>query len=228
MTDVSSTPFLARRHARHAVLVGVLAAIVLVVTLVANRGGSDDTSPPRPDASTSPEPTASATPLADYDTTALVVQRAGFCDLVDAARLETALGGAPGDTRTYDNGESTVLTSEVTDITAEHGCRWKRGRTVARAWVFAPPTTVDDARRLVRATRGADGCAVRRDAPAYGAPTVARTCPVGQGFEASYRGLFGDAWLTCALTAPGTAREVLARADAWCVAVAEAAAQPPA
>ncbi len=121
-----------------------------------------------------------------------------------------------------------MLTSEVTDIAAEHGCRWKRGRTVARAWVFAPPVTSADAKRFAGSARRAEGCDVRRDAPGFGSPSVARTCPVGEGFEASYRGLFGDAWLVCSLTAPGTRRATLTRAGAWCVAVAEAAAQPPA
>lgn len=216
-------------------LLTAVVVIALAVTLVVTRGGSDDASgpgspvPTRPAVPTSPSPAAPlGTPLADYDTTMLTVQRAGFCDLVAVEDVEAALGGSAANARDYGNGESTAFTSEVTDIAAEHGCRWKRGSTVARAWVFAPPVSASDAKRLVAGARRADGCDVRRDAPAYGAPTVARTCPVGEGYEVSYRGLFGDAWLACSLTGPGARAATVSTAGEWCVAVAEAAAQPPA
>ena len=50
----------------------------------------------------------------------------------------------------------------------------------------------------------------------------------GKSVEASYRGLFGDAWLACSLTAPGERDAVLEKAGAWCVAAARAASQPAA
>ena len=43
---------------------------------------------------------------------------------------------------------------------------------------------------------------------------------------ASYRGLFGDAWLTCELSLKDvevTDAELLRRAGAWCAGVAQAA-----
>ena len=215
-------------------LLAALVAIALTVALVVTRGGSDAPDPGSAGPTGSARPTSSTpaapleTPLADYDTTSLTVQRAGFCDLVAGEDVDAALGGPAANARSYGNGESTAFTSEVTDIAAEHGCRWKRGRTVARAWVFAPPVSRSDAQRLLAAARRTDGCAVRRDAPAYGAPTLARTCPVGESYEVSYRGLFGDAWLTCSLTRPGARAATLRTAGEWCVAVAEAAAQPPA
>ncbi len=229
-----------RRTAPVVAVLGVVAVLVLVVVLVVGSGsdegdragsrssgepdtttGSAGSAPPSPDA-------PSATLLSDVDTAALTVQRAGFCDLVAPASIEQALGGEPADVRTYGNGEKVVVSPDLTDIAHEFGCRWKRGRTVLRAWVFAPPVTTADAARLVAAARSTDGCDVRRGAPDYGSVSVARTCPVGDGFEASYRGLFKDAWLACSLTASGTQRTVLERAGAWCVSVAEAAAQPPA
>ncbi len=222
-------------------LLAALVAIALVVALVVTRGGSDDDASPPPEDPPSPTPlialdtpldvpleTSLGNPLADYDTTTLTVQRAGFCDLIPAAEVEAVLGGSPRDTRTYDNGQSTVLTAEVTDIAAEHGCRWKRGPAVARAWVFAPPVSPENAARLVSTARRTTGCSVRRGAPEYGSPTLARTCPVAEGYEVSYRGLFGDAWLVCSLARPGARAATLLTAGEWCVAVAEAAAQPPA
>ena len=57
-------------------------------------------------------------------------------------------------------------------------------------------------------------------------PSVALICPAGDRRWASFRGLFGDAWLACSLSAPATLgdQELLDRAGRWCVAVAEAAA----
>lgn len=223
-------------------LVTVLVAVVVlavVVTTLATGGGDDGasgtsgtpgTAATSGSASPSPTPEPTPTPLADLDTTSMTVQRAAFCDLVDPAALEQALGGEPGDVRTYRNGESALIAPGVKDISHEFGCRWKRGRTVARGWVFAPPVTPGDADLLRTEARRADGCTVRRAAPAFGAPALARTCSSGKGspVEASFRGLFGDAWLACSLTDAGRAAAVLERAGAWCAAVAIAAATPPA
>lgn len=215
-------------------MLGVVVVLALVATALirsvdgAPPGQATPTPTATPAPTPTPEPLPLSTPLADYDTSALTVQRSGFCDLLAPEDVAAALGGAPDTARTYGNGESTTISSGVTDIAHEYGCRWKRGPTVLRAWVFAPPVTPGSARLLIRAARATDGCAERRDAPAYGSVSIARTCPVDQGFEASYRGLFGDAWLACSLTTRGGRASVLAQAGAWCVAVAEAAAQPPA
>lgn len=235
---MSPTSPASRPRAPAALTIGaVLAAVVVlvvVVSVIVTRGGGDGD----PDAARAgtgraepSEPTPAAplsTRIADLDTGALTVQRAGFCDLVAPETLEAALGGPPADVTTYGNGESAAISAEVDDIAHEYGCRWRRGPLTLRAWVFAPPVTSADAGRLVRDARSAEGCDVQRDAPAFGEPSIARTCPAGKGFGASYRGLFGDAWLACSLTARGDRESVLTQADPWCAAVAEAAAAPPA
>ncbi len=230
MTDVFSTPPGLRGPAPLAALLASIIVLAVVVTALATRGGGDATSGAPREATTSPEasPEPTSTPLADLDTTVLTVQRAAFCDLVDPAAVESALGGEPADVRSYGNGESVLIASGIKDISHEFGCRWKRGRAVLRGWVFAPPVTPADARLLRTEARRADDCVVRRAAPAFGAPTLARTCSAGKGStEASFRGLFGDAWLACSLTRTGAPAAVLDRAGEWCAAVARAAATPP-
>ena len=225
---MSPTSLSLRRFA----LVGAVIALALALSgvLVLTLGGAED-GPPAAGPGESAEPAAPpplSTPLADYDTTTLVVQREAFCDLIAPEEVAAVVGGEPTDSRTYSNGESAVITSDVTDIAHEFGCRWKQGRKVARAWVFAPPVTPGDAKALVKAARQVEDCDVPRRAPDFGAPSLARTCPAGKGVEASYRGLFGDAWLACSLTAPGAPDAVLEKAGAWCVAAARAASQPAA
>lgn len=227
---MSSRPDVVRRLAPLAVAAALVVAVVAV--LLVTLGGSDDTGAPSgggapaADVTTSGPPTP--TPLEDVDTSGLTVPRESFCELIAPAGLSAALGGEPDDVRTYANGESTVIASGVEDIAHEYGCRWKRGRTVARAWVFAPPVTPEAAQGLVRSARRQEGCSVKRSAPDFGNPSVALTCPGGRTTEASYRGLFGDAWLACSLQARGSRADVLARTGDWCVAVADSASQPPA
>lgn len=241
LTDVSLTSSVSRRSALVAAVVGLVLVVLAAVVLTRVVSGDDaaEDAPARGPTSTStPPPPPLSTPLADYDTTTVTVQRAGFCDLVDPEAVSAMLGGEPGEARTYGNGESARITPEVTDIAHEHGCLWRRGRTELRAWVFAPPVSPDGADRLVADARRGEGCVVRRQAPAYGSPSLARTCTTGVGVgegqdrvevvESSYRGLFGDAWLACSLTAPAGRAGTLQQAGAWCVEVAEAAAQPPA
>jgi hypothetical protein len=54
---------------------------------------------------------------------------------------------------------------------------------------------------------------------------VALTCTNKQGTSrASYRGLFGDAWLVCEVEQPaGAAADALDVAGRWCVGVLQAA-----
>ncbi|MDP1788725.1 MAG: hypothetical protein Q8K56_00210, partial [Rhodoglobus sp.] len=61
-------------------------------------------------------------------------------------------------------------------------------------------------------------------APAYGVPSLALVCEDGGTRLRSYRGLFGDAWLTCQLSAPKTVTAAVQadRASRWCVSVASA------
>lgn len=228
---MSPRPDAVRRLAPLAVVAALV--VVVVAVLLVTLGDSDEAGDapaggdsPGADVTTASPPVP--TPLEDVDTSVLTVPRESFCELVAPESLSTTLGGEPDDVRTYANGESTVIASGVEDIAHEYGCRWKRGRTVARAWVFAPPVTPDSAQDLAKTARGEEGCSVKRSAPDFGDPSVALTCRAGKSVEASYRGLFGDAWLACSLNAPGSRQDVLARTGDWCVAVAEAASQPPA
>lgn len=175
-----------------------------------------------------PTPTKEApfttTPLEEVDTTTITVVRAGFCAGVDPREVNAALGAEPDDERGYGNGDEVTLDDGVTDVSHEFGCVWSLADgTEARAWVFAPPVDRDRARRLAREASKAEGCRAV-DGPAYGDPTVALLCTDGSLSAASYRGLFGDAWLTCELVAPDDGAEgVVERTGAWCVAVARAA-----
>jgi hypothetical protein len=207
---------------RRPLLLLLLAATLLTVAVVAvvllDPRGDDGPGPA--------EDPFATTPLEDVDTLTLVVPRQGFCDRVDEREIEAALGAAADEMSGYENGDEVVL-GEVTDVAHEYGCRWALDDgTEARAWVFAPPVDRDRARRLVREASRADGCSPV-DGPAYGDPSLALRCSDGPATSTSYRGLFGDAWLTCELVAPtpsDSPEVLLARAGAWCGAVARGAA----
>lgn len=163
------------------------------------------------------------TDLADFDSSAAVVQRGAFCDLIPDEAVDEALDGAEADLTAYDNGAETDALPGG-DVAHEYGCRFAADGSEARAWVFAPPVTEKRAQALVKAS-STRGCRAEPDAPAYGEPSVALVCASGDRREVSYRGLFGDAWLTCSLAAPSGAQEgdQVERAGRWCVAAAQAA-----
>ncbi|RHW27622.1 hypothetical protein D0Z08_08050 [Nocardioides immobilis] len=187
----------------------------------------DDEAP----AMTPPEPPAYAsTPLTDYDTTVVALSRAPFCDRIPEEALTEALAGDVGWTVTaYRNGQAAQMAPGVDDVAHEYGCRVD-GAGLAdgelRAWLFVPPVPRSRATELIADASGRPGCTRPAQAPAYGAPSVALVCPSGDRRWASFRGLFGDAWLTCSLAAPTSVPEqdLLDRAGRWCVAVAKAAA----
>jgi hypothetical protein len=203
---------------RAAVLVALLA---LVIPLAGCTGDSS---------SSSSSPTATlavdaGTPLSDVDTSALVVRRGPFCDLVDPAAVTRALGEEASDASAHRSGQRTHITDDVTDVVHEFGCSWTAGGSRAEAWVFVPPVTRERARTLADLARDRAGCTAIAGAAAYGDPSAATSCRAEAGIEVSYRGLFGDAWLACALTAPGGEQQELAdRAGRWCATVATAAA----
>jgi hypothetical protein len=159
----------------------------------------------------SPAPFA-ATPLAEVDTTALTVPRAGFCDAVDEREVALALGAEPTASDTWADGEEIEVAEGVVDVVQEHGCSWRAGPVSASAWVFAPPVTASRAETLGR--EAARGCEPIAGAAEFGTASVAVDC----ARTTSYRGLFGDAWLVCELTGADPAR-----ADGWCSAVVRAA-----
>ena len=161
------------------------------------------------------------TDLADFDSTASVVQRAPFCELVADEAVADALGG-DGELTAWNNGEQAAAVPGG-DVAHEYGCAWTGSGVEARAWVFAPPVTRARAEELAKAAP-AKGCTTTAGAAAFGAPSLATTCTSGEKRTVSWRGLFGDAWLTCTLSQGVAAPEadLVARAGRWCVAVAQA------
>ena len=206
-----------------AVPLGRLAAPVLGVALAlagCSSGGGGDPAP-APDR---------GTPLADVDTLTLTVVRGAFCDRLSAAAVERALGAEVASSSAYDSGDKAPVTGEVKDVAHEFSCTFQADDgTTARAWVFAPPVPRDQARALVAATESADGCERVPDAPAFGRPSAATECQQKGRTTLTFRGLFGDAWLSCsvaipAATATGAAQPDLAdRAGRWCTEVVRAA-----
>lgn len=171
--------------------------------------------------------------LAELDTTTLAVPRAELCTRVPTDAVAAALGGDPTRVVAYGNGDTAVLTADVRDVSHEFGCTFARGPRTVRAWLFAPPVTVRNAEQLVDDAAG-PGCRRVVGGAAFGSPSVALRCPTDPAaarraparalYEWSYRGLFGDAWLTCTLLARGDDAGAADRADRWCAAVVQVAA----
>lgn len=200
--------------------VALTVAPVTVGVLVADSGG--DPAPP---------PAYTATALSDYDTSAVAIARAPFCDRIVDDAVSAALpgsaeqSGTDGSTqaRAWGNGDRTRV-GGGRDVVHEYGCSFAAARARAEAWVFVPPVTGRRARQLARAAVP-ESCSRVAGAASYGDPSVAVSCP-GRRPTVTFQGLFGDAWLTCRLSAAdgATDRELLDRAGRWCVAVARAAA----
>lgn len=176
-----------------------------------------------------PAPEAAAyqgTDLADFDSASAVVQRAPFCELVAEEAITEALGGE-GEPTAWGNGEEAAALPEG-DVSHEYGCAFAGSGVEARAWVFAPPVTRARAQALVEAGPP-KGCTATAGAAAFGSPSLATTCQEGEQRTVSWRGLFGDAWLTCSLTqgVGATEADLVQRAGRWCVAAAQAASVTP-
>lgn len=195
-----------------------LLPVVLLGALLLG-GCSDDPAPERP-------VEVVDTTIADYDGTTVTVSRASFCELYADKAVAAAVGEVTS-TRHHGNGEKVP---GVGDLGHEYGCTFVgEDRVVASAWVFVPPVTVDQAKQLVRDARSRTGC---RAVPGhrFGSPALGLVCRGGRTATASYRGLFGDAWLTCEIRTPeyATARlseeKLLEAAGDWCVQSATAAA----
>lgn len=206
---------------RGLVVGGVAAVVLTAIGVAAGTVLLDDEAPAPP--ATKP---FAVTPLEGFETTTLTVPRASFCSEVDTRQVEAALGSEPVDARGYDNGEDVDLADGVSDVLHEYGCVWAAADgSEARAWVFAPPVDAARAQRMADEAGRSRGCEPATT-PAYGEPSVGLTCSGKDGARASYRGLFGDAWLTCELTSADPAAdpaELRERAGAWCVGVALAA-----
>jgi len=214
------------------VTLGVVVAALSFLLLVGCSGseGSSSAGPDRATTAANDQPTGAptdgGTPLADVDTTALVVPRAPFCDLVDPTAVTRALGQEAADVVEHRSGQRIRISDDVADVVHEFGCRWTAGDDTAEAWVFAPPVTRARAARLVRDARSAHGCAdASSDASAFGRPSAACLSRGHDAATMTFQGLYGDAWLSCALTLTETPdREVTDRAARWCAAVATGAA----
>lgn len=197
-----------------------LAALLTLVPVGIGVGVSGDRTP-------APEVASyQGTDLADFDSATAVVRRAPFCSMVPREGVAEALAGA-GDLAEYGNGQQAKALPQG-DVAHEYGCVWTAADGGdARAWVFAPPVTGARAQEIAKAAP-AKGCAVTPGAPAFGTPSVALVCTAGTMRTASYRGLFGDAWLSCSLTQPVAVpqADLVARTGRWCVAVARAASAP--
>ncbi len=203
-------------------MVAVVVTMAVVGGAVVALGGSDEPEDAGP-------PPFRTTPLSGYDTTSADVERAPFCEAVDERQVEAALGGATASSTSWQNGDTVELANGNQDVVHEFGCEYAAADgTVARAWVYAPPMTVEQAEQLVRGAGRGAGCAIGAGPP-FGNPTLALTCTKDGMVRASYRGLFGDAWLVCEVTRPaGATWEVTDRAGRWCVGVLQAASTAPA
>ncbi len=207
-----------RRPATFLLLAGVVTAVVVGGGVVALGGGDDhDDRKPATDSFTT-------TPLAAYDASRAAVIRGPFCDAIDERQVSAALDGDPADSASWENGDSIDVGNGVKDVVHEFGCRYTAADgTIAQAWVFAPPVDAAGAERLVKAAGKANGCDAGTG-PAFGTPTLALTCTRDGVVRASYRGLFGDAWLVCEVVRPaGADWDAVDRAGRWCVGVLEAA-----
>lgn len=169
-------------------------------------------------------PTPEPTPLASYDGTVVQVERVSFCSRIPEDAVRDAVG-AEVTTAHYGNGEPLPGTD---DLAHEYGCVFTgEDRTVARTWVFVPPVTPRRARQLAATAAKMPRCA-STPAATFGKPAVGTVCRGSGSTTVTYRGLFGDAWLSCSVTAPRTGeaaadKTLVAKAGVWCVRVAEAA-----
>ena len=208
-----------RRRTGVAALAGASAVTVLAV-LVGAVTQPDPTPDPRPGSAPEAEPTARAS----YDTTGVGVVRGPFCDRVSPTGVEHALDDVPADSEQWDNGDRERLPDGSRDRVHEFGCRWTAADgTQASAWVFVPPVPRGQARALAAGVT-ADPCRPVPAAAEFGAPGATALCDLDTGNTRVQRaGLFGDAWLTCTLSAPGRPTDLTERANEWCVEVVLAA-----
>jgi hypothetical protein len=199
---------------------------VVAVLLVLMGALSACSSPDSP--ATGPAPTAAGTPLGSYVTTGFAVPRADFCGLIAEETAARALEGSVVGTDAHVNGDRVEVAKGVTDVVHEFSCSWRGGDgTTVSAWVFAPPITASEARDLRRSVTRDRSCEAV-SGPEFGASSVPTVCHRGKGrTQVAFHGLFGDAWLSCAITGPGKPKALRARAAGWCVDVLAATRVSP-
>lgn len=215
-----------RRRTRAAAASGAASRLAAAVGAVGLLAACTSGTPERVAA---PKPT----PLASFDGTVAHVERVSFCTRIPDAAVADVVG-TEVTTAHYGNGEKLP---GADDLGHEYGCHFTgTDGTVARSWVFVPPVTPERAGRLAAAARAMPGCAPT-PAEKFGAPAVGSVCRAADATTVTYRGLFGDAWLSCSVSQPGAApgkkptaaeaeaeKALVAKAGTWCVQVATTAA----
>lgn len=229
MSDAPARSRGARRRARRSRVVRrvTAVAVALLVTAAAVYVGLRDGAPQGDGQAARPSPSSSPTrtPMASLDLSGLPIERTEFCDRLDEGDVEDALGGPATDTAHYGSGDRVALAPGVVDVSHEYNCTYDAGDgTQARVWVFAEPVTASVGSGIVRDARAESGCRPLRKAPTFGTPAIGTICRTTkpEARAVTLRGLFGDAWLSCRLSTPGSA-DVLGtvrRAEQWCVRVA--------
>ena len=229
MSDAPARSRGARRRAgrtravRRVALLALALLLTSGVVYVGLRDGApqDNGQAARPSPSSSPTPT----PMASLDLSGLPIERTAFCSRLDEGDVEDALGGPATDTAHYGSGDRVALAPGVVDVSHEYNCTYDAGDGAqARVWVFAEPVTASTGSGIVREARAESGCRTLRKAPTFGTPAIGTICRTTkpEARAVTLRGLFGDAWLSCRLSRPGS-DDVLGtvqRAEQWCVRVA--------
>lgn len=187
-------------------------AVVLVVaaTALAGCAGGGKAAPPP----------ARPTPIGRLNTASMTLPRVEFCNRVPRVAVRAALGTGRWRLAHYRDGDRTAVAGS-TDTVSEDGCAWaaERGSALARAWVFAPPVGAAAAHAVSSEARTHPGCHVVQG-PAFGRPSLTQVCTVRSGTRVRHAGLFGSTWLSCEVSDASPASAVRARADAWCVQIA--------
>jgi hypothetical protein len=211
-----------RRRWRRTVLLVLALGVTAAVVYTGTRLGKQD-----PGAEPAPgpaSPSESATPPAQVDLSALPIDRGPFCDRVDPGDVEDALGGPVASTYHYGNGDRRRIAPGVTDVSHEYNCTFAAADgTQARVWVFAQPVTRAVGASIARQARREKGCDPVPSAPTFGTPTAATVCRERKPVRTAVtlRGLFGDAWMSCELSTPGSSTdETVQRTEQLCVRVA--------
>jgi hypothetical protein len=203
-----------RRAALAAALAGALAVALVTVWVLVTRSGDDAT-----------RPTAPPSTAAPVDLTTLRVQRAAFCDRLEDTGVGRAMQAPVTGSDQYGSGQRVRLAPGVTDVSHEFGCTYRAATGArARVWVFAEPVSGREAARIGRDVRRERGCRAFEARPAFGPSPAGTVCRAAGGWQVTVRGLFGDAWLSCQVSAPASQSraEVVRRGSRWCVRVATA------
>jgi hypothetical protein len=212
-------------------LPAVLVATVTTAFLVAGCTAPTASREPSSTPASPSAPTAAQRP----DLTGLSVPRAALCEALPEDAVTEALDGPVADTAHYLNGDEFEVRPGYVDVAHEYGCVYTGADgTTAKVWVFARPVQRHEARMLVRRARQRRDCAFPQ-ALTFGRPGLTSVCEISAAkgtprlVRARFEGLFGDSWVGCEVSEPmdrpGSAggahprRDVLQRADAWCVDV---------